>query len=88
MPKLTPIAAGLVMAATIASTGTVSAAAIPARLGSDSPVAAQVEGDTYVLLGPNVFGSGALSVVTVCSLSRGGCGGAAGGSRRVRTFAA
>jgi hypothetical protein len=56
MPKLTPIAAVLVMAATLASTGAVSAATIPARPGSDSTVAAQVEGDTYVLLGPSVFG--------------------------------
>ena len=56
MPKLTPIAAALVMAATIASTSAVSAATIPARLGSDGTVAARVEGATYVLLGPSVFG--------------------------------
>jgi hypothetical protein len=56
MPKLTPIAAVLVMAATIASTSAVSAATIPARPGGDSAVAARVEGDTYVLLGPSVFG--------------------------------
>ena len=57
MPKLTPIAAVLVMAATIASTGAVSAATIPARPSSDSTVAAQVEGDTYVLLGGGVPGA-------------------------------
>jgi hypothetical protein len=56
MPKLTPIAAVLVMAATIASAGAVSAAAMPARSGGGSTVAAQVEGDTYVLVGPGVFG--------------------------------
>ena len=56
MPKLTPIAAALVIAAAIVSTGAASAAARPARVGSDNAVAAQVEGDTYVLLGPSVFG--------------------------------
>src|SRR5712692_11693999 len=56
MPKLTPIAAALVMAAAIASTGAASAATGPARVSSDSTVAAQVEGRTYVLLGPSVFG--------------------------------
>jgi len=37
-----------------AVTGMASAAAAPARLGS--PVAARVDGHTYVLLGPSVFG--------------------------------
>jgi hypothetical protein len=57
MPKLTPIAAVLVIAATIASSSAASAAARPAGVGSDITVAAQVEGDTYVLLGPSVFGA-------------------------------
>jgi hypothetical protein len=57
MPKLTSIAAALVMAAAIASTGAASAATRSARPASDPTVVAQVDGDTYVLLGPSVFGA-------------------------------
>lgn len=48
--------AALVLAATTISTGGAAAAAGPARHPAGSPVAARVAGDTYVLLGPDVFG--------------------------------
>jgi hypothetical protein len=57
MPKLTPIAAMLAVTASIASMGAASAATGPARPGSHTAVVARVEGDTYVLLGPSVFGA-------------------------------
>jgi hypothetical protein len=47
-------AAAVCGAAVMAVAGVASAAAAPPRLGD--PVAAQVDGQTYVLLGPSVFG--------------------------------
>ena len=48
--------AALVLAATTISAGGAAAAASPARHRAGTPVAARVAGDTYVLLGPDVFG--------------------------------
>jgi hypothetical protein len=56
MSKLRWMVAALAAAATTVSTGVASAATGVARQDDHSPVIGRVEGDTYVLLGPSVFG--------------------------------
>ena len=56
MSKLRLVIAALTVATITASTGMASAATGIARHSEHSHVIARVEGDTYVLLGPSVFG--------------------------------
>ncbi len=56
MPRMRWIAAAVAAATIMAGTGVASAAAGTARHGDHSPVLGRVDGDTYVLLGPGVFG--------------------------------